>query len=177
MRLFIAIEFNDMGEYLTNLQKSIGLGSEVGNVSCFHLTLKFLGKVPKSNLNEIINKLKTIKFNGFSLELDKIGFFPNNNYVRVIWIGVEPKDKVILLQKKIESALSGMFENEFDFYPHVTLARVKSINDRKSFFDSISNLTIEKRSVNVNKIKLIKSTLTPLGPVYEDMEEFSCSAE
>lgn len=178
MRLFIAIDCQSEKEHFQKLQSSIPTDSgRIKKIDSFHLTLKFLGKVPESKLKEVIEKLKTVRFKRFSFNHDKIGFFPNNNYIRVIWQGIKPEKEVIDLNKKIEDSLKGLFKGNFDFKPHITLARVKNIIDRKNFFEKIEKIKCEDVKVDVKEFKLIKSTLTQNGPVYEELEVFLCSAE
>ena len=175
MRLFIAIDFNELKDYFIELQSNIdGSLAKLKKVSTFHLTLKFLGKVADDKAKEVKDKLKEIKFTPFSLSLDKIGVFPSENYMRVIWIGVKPTEKVIELQKKIETSLKEFnFKKDFKFHPHITLARVKAVNDKEKFVKNLKDIKVEGEEIEVKDFRLVKSTLTPKGPVYEDIDVFS----
>lgn len=174
MRLFVAIDFEELKEELTKLQKSIDPAlAKLKEASTFHLTLKFLGKVAEDKANTIIEKLKQIKFSPFPLTLDKIGVFPAENYTRVIWVDVKPQEEVTELQKKVEDALKEFnFKKDIKFYAHITLARVKSVNDREKFIKNIKDLKAEKKTIEVKSFKLVKSNLTPQGPIYEDLAVF-----
>jgi 2'-5' RNA ligase len=172
MRLFIALDFNKLKEYFTDLQKNINPSlAKIKTTDAFHLTLKFLGEVSEDQLNLIIKELNKIKFEHFSLNLDKLGVFPSENYIRIVWVGVSPHDKVIELQKRIETSLSEF--NKENFHPHITLARVKFVKDKENFIKSLKAIKIEQKTIEVNDFRLIKSTLTPEGPIYEDLEIFS----
>lgn len=175
MRLFIAIDFNELNDYFIELQNKIDKSqAKLKEVLTFHLTLKFLGEVSDDKANRIKEKLNEIKFTQFSLTLDKIGFFPNENYIRVIWIGLSPKDKVIELQKKIEDSLKEFnFKKDFEFHPHLTLARVNFVKDKEKFVKSLKDIKVDKKSMEVRNFRLVKSTLKPEGPVYEDIAVFS----
>jgi len=175
MRLFIAIDFNELKDYFIELQSNIdGSLAKLKKVSTFHLTLKFLGKVADDKAKEVKDKLKEIEFKPFSLTLDKIGVFPSENYMRVIWIGVKPTEKVIELQKKIETSLKEFnFKKDFKFHPHITLARVKAVNDKEKFVKNLKDIKVEGEEIEVKDFRLVKSTLTPKGPVYEDIDVFS----
>lgn len=176
MRVFIAVEFNELKNHFIELQNKVNKPSaKLKEVSTFHLTLKFLGEVPETNIEDIKEKLKKIKFGKFELNLDDVGVFPNEDYIRIIWVGVNPKKEIIDLQQKIDSALDGSFEKDKRFHPHITLARVKFIEDNPSFANSLKDIKADKnKKLMINKFKLIKSTLTPKGPVYEDLETFCC---
>src|SRR3989338_6277359 len=49
-------------------------------------------EVEDDAVNNIKETLSNIKFESFKISLSKIGRFPNENYIRVIWIGLEPKE-------------------------------------------------------------------------------------
>jgi len=174
MRLFIAIEVpEDIQDYFLELQKQIDTGlAKITLAKSFHLTLKFLGEVDENRKDKAVELLKNIKFESFSAESGNIGMFPNENYIRVVWIGLEPKDKIIELQQKIDNSLSALFAKDKRFHPHITLGRVKFVKDKKGFINLLREIKVEKKSFEVNGFKLIKSTLTPEGPVYEVLEEF-----
>lgn len=177
MRLFIAIDFGELKNYLNGLQNKIDKASaKLKETPAFHLTLKFLGDVADNKVEAIKEKLTPIKFQEFFLTLDKIGVFPNENRVRVIWVGVAPQDQVIELQKKIENSLEEFnFKKDFKFHPHITLARVKFVKDKENFRKALKKIDVEKKTIEVKNFKLIKSTLTGEGPVYEDIANFSVS--
>jgi len=172
MRLFIAIDL-DNEEYFKNIQKQINSeNAKIKLVNSFHLTLKFLGYVSKENLVRIKDALKQIKFEKFNIKTTKIGVFPNENFIRVVWLGLKPEDKILELKEKVDKCLEGISSKEKEFKPHLTLARVKFIKDKQSFINNLKNIKIKEKEFEVNSIKLIKSTLTPEGPVYDVLAEF-----
>jgi len=172
MRCFIAIELDN--DYFRELQNNIKEHIKGTFPKTFHLTLKFLGEVEDDAVNNIKETLSNIKFESFKISLSKIGRFPNENYIRVIWIGLEPKEKIIELQKKIDNELLRLgFKKEKEFEPHLTLARVKFIKDKIKFNEFIKNIKVEKLEFDFDNFKLIKSTLTRNGAVYEEIEKYS----
>jgi 2'-5' RNA ligase len=177
MRLFIAIEIpEDVKDYLARIQEKIcNDTNKIGyvNKNQIHLTLKFLGEVQPDKAEKIKNILKKIKFGKFSVYLDSIGVFPSESYIRVVWVGLKPEKQILELQKDIDEKLKGLFKKEKAFKAHVTLARVKYIEDKERFIIKLKNIEIENKNVEMNNFKLMKSTLTPEGPVYEDLEVFS----
>ena len=64
------------------------------------------------------------------------------------------------------------FKKDTRFHPHVTLARVKFVKDKQDFIKSLKEIKIEKKSFEITEFKLIKSTLTGEGPIYEDLAVF-----
>ena len=172
MRLFIAIDFNELGGYFVELQQSLPENARLSLVKSFHLTLKFLGEVQPNKTDEVIKILKTIKFESFFVYLDSVGIFPTENYIRVVWIGLQPEDKVLELQKQIDESLRLFFKKEKDFKAHITLARVKYPEDKKGFVEHLKKIKVENKKIEVKDFMLVKSTLTPKGPIYEDLAVF-----
>ena len=174
MRLFIAINFNKLKNDFEEIQNKIDKKlAKLKKTSTFHITLKFLGEVSEDKISLIKERLNKIEFKPFSLILDKIGVFPTENYIRIIWIGVKPQEQVKQLQENIESALKEFdFKKDFKFHPHITLARIKSVNNKEEFIKNIKDIKIEEKTVEIKNFKLVKSTLTQEGPVYEDIAIF-----
>ncbi len=174
MRLFIAFEASkEAAEHLSLLQKQLLTdNAKLTLAKVFHLTLKFLGEVSPARAEEVRKKLESIKFSPFTASLDGTGVFPSESYVRVVWIGIEPKDVICSLQKQIDEALHGLFSKEKDFQPHITLARVKSVKDKKQFAELVKSLKVKPISFEVKHIKLIESQPTSEGHVYRDIAIF-----
>ena len=173
MRLFIAIDFNELKEYFIELQKRLPKNAKLSFTKTFHITLKFLGEVQPDKTDKIIEVLKKIKFEPFSVFLDSIGIFPTENCIRVVWAGIKPKGEVLELQKNIDESLKPVFKKEKDFKAHITLARVKYPEDKKQFLEQLNKIKIENKKIEIKDFRLIKSTLTPKGPIYQDLAVFS----
>ena len=172
MRLFIAVDFNGLRDYFTGMQAQLPKNAKLSLVKSFHLTMKFLGEVQPDKIDEIIGILKTIKFEPFNVFTNSIGIFPTENYIRVVWVGLKPEDKVLELQKKVDESLKNLFKEERDFEPHITLCRVKYPEDKKSFVEEVKKIKVENKKFEIKDFRLVKSTLTSKGPVYEDLEVF-----
>lgn len=163
MRLFIAIDCNAEKEYFRRLQRS--LPSEgVRLVDDFHITLKFLGEVTPRKAGEVKEALRGVKFSPFSFSLSSVGFFPSGKNPRVAWVGVEPRQDIVGLQKQIGRSLRSLFESEGRFEPHITLARIKE--GGSVAMEKAAGTTIEKKVFGASEFRLMESTLTPKGPVY-----------
>lgn len=175
MRLFIAFDVpEDIRTGFMDLQKKLKY-AKFNPVREFHLTLKFLGEVDEKNIKEIESRLENVKFGAFNVNLGDVGFFPSEGFIRVVWVGLEPHDKIMYLHQMVDDCLKGMFSSDAKFHPHLTLARIKFIDNKKEFKDNIRNLKVEKARFSVTGIKLIKSTLTPEGPIYEVLKEIKAS--
>jgi len=176
MRLFIAVEIpGNIKDYICQIQDKIRSSSakvRCVNTDSMHLTLKFLGEVQPNKLDLVNNELIKIKFKPFSCSLDSIGVFPDENYIRVVWVGLSPENNIIELQKNIDECLKNLFKKEKNYKPHITLARVKFIDDKKRFIDELKKIQVEDGEIDINNFKLIKSTLEQTGPVYENLHTY-----
>ena len=155
MRVFIAIDIpknirKEIVAIQNNLPEFSGKKTEPENL---HLTLKFLGEIDEEKVEEVKKKLSEIKFRKFQAELSEIGVF-TPSFLKIIWVKLGGCDEI---QKEVDKKLEGLFAKEKRFMSHLTIARVKNVNDRRRFL--------------VNSIKLKKSTLTPEKPIYEDVLE------
>ncbi len=173
MRTFIAIDFKILEHYFKELQKQIQTDlAKIKFTNDFHLTLKFLGEIPDKQVEKIKELLKEIKFKPFNVEFSDTGVFPDEDYIRVVWIGFEDNRDIINLQQKVENKMQLIFQKEKRFHPHITLGRVKFVKDKQKFIEALKEIKVEKKKFEVNCFKLIKSTLTSEGPIYEDLATF-----
>jgi 2'-5' RNA ligase len=97
MRCFVAI---DLPEHIkARIFHEIEILKQQGLVSGkfvekenLHLTLKFLGELTEKQIKDIGEKLSEISFNKFKVSLSEIGVFPDKNFVKVLWVGLETKN-------------------------------------------------------------------------------------
>ncbi|MFH1211514.1 MAG: RNA 2',3'-cyclic phosphodiesterase [Candidatus Woesearchaeota archaeon] len=175
-RSFIAVELPDnvvqelkiVQQDLRKKNLFIGKLTEPENI---HLTLKFLGELDKDKLEKTKVLLSGIRFSHFSARIGKLGVF-SDDFVRIIWASLDSKE-LCELQKTIDAALSGLFPKDSRFASHITIARVKKVNDRELLFKTLLGLKIENITFNVPRFVLKSSELTPEGPVYSDIEKYS----
>lgn len=136
-----------------------------------HFTVKFLGDVPEekiSKIKEIMEKTATL-FEPFEIYIKGLGCFPNKNYARVIWLSADAQLPALLEAFDINLSELG-FKRESSYIPHLTIGRVKSGRNDPSLLKLLRELEkIEIGTMIVKDIKLFKSTLTPNGPIYEEL--------
>lgn len=176
MRIFIEIDLpQEIKDYLFQLQKQIGdKSAKIRWVAkkYLHLNLKFIGEISEEQLYDVKKKLEKVEFNKFKVSLDKIGFFPANDYIRVIWIGLKPEQDVIRLQQKIDGNLIGLFPGDQRFQAHLTLGRVKFVKNKNDFVEKFNKIEVNPIEFEIDEFKLMKSTLTKDGPIYEVLEVY-----
>ena len=136
--------------------------------------MKFLGEVEGGRVNKITTALSQIKFEPFKLSINKLGLFPNEKRIRVLWVDAGPEKPLVELKQEIDKALPD-FKDDYPFQNHLTFARVKYIasdDDKKRLLELITNKKVEKKEFLADKFTLYKSTLMPEGPVYEVLGVF-----
>jgi len=174
-RTFVALELSKaIREQLIEAQQVLrGCSARLTFVDppLIHITAKFLGDVDEKQLVQVQDALKTIAFTPFPVTA---GVVTVNNPRRphTVWCAIDDGGKGEQLQNLIEAALTplGFPREERRFTPHATVARVKSPDP--SLFTALSQLRDKTYgSCTVSCLKLKESTLTPRGPVYEDLLE------
>lgn len=145
-----------------------------------HLTLKFLGETNEEKIDEICNvmedSVRDVK--KFKLILKSAGAFPNLNYPRVIWLGMENPESLIKIANHLEDNLQhlGFRKERRAFSPHVTVARVKTGRNKNQLAEIlIKNREKDFSAVDIGCIRLKKSILSSKGPEYYTLKEISLS--
>ena len=142
-----------------------------------HLTLKFLGEIEPSLVEQVSHVVKETSFQPFSAKIERVGVFPNLRRPRVVWAGItEGVPQLAEIWSDVDEKLSQLgFERERRrFSPHITIGRVRSGRNRDNLVQEISSLSDHVfGSLRVDRIKLKKSVLTPSGPVYTTLAESS----
>ena len=176
MRAFLAIDLpEEVKDYLEEIKAKIG--NDYAKINWveknkIHITLKFLGEIDDEKLKKVKDLLK-IQLQPFTIKLTKLGVFPSSSYINIVWIGLKENPLLFELHKIIDMNLSKLFPMETDFIGHITLGRVKFVAHKKEFINKLNSIKIEEKEVEVENVKLYKSTLTPKGPIYEVIETYS----
>jgi len=176
IRAFVAIEIPgtvELGNLLDRLRKS-GSQVSVPRAENVHVTMKFLGDVQEDRVGSIMGAIAeaTSGFASFEAKIVGTGAFPGPRNPRVLWVGIEDGGAMGRIADAIDERISALgFERERRaFTPHITIARVKS----QAGIDRGLSISREYEKVDfgtfsVSDVRLKKSTLTPSGPIYEDL--------
>ncbi len=180
MRGFVAIEAGSavsgrFAELVRELKKEIG-ANRATYPGEFHMTLKFLGEFDEALLLEKIKTSLAAACSGvnpFSLAARGVGCFPSPKSPRVVFASVEDDDRLAELSARVECEMEklGFARESRKFSGHITLARLKEPAKLAGFLEKYGNFYFG--AMDIKRVKLKKSTLTPSGPVYEDV----CSVE
>jgi len=163
----IAIKIRDYQYYI----KTFGRGVRWVKPEGIHLTLKFLGDVEEANIASIAERLKAIAqdFAPFKIKLAGSGAFPNFKRPRIYWIGVEESTGALeKLHDLIDSELEkeGFERERRKFSPHLTLGRIKFIQEVEKISTELQRTNFEDEEFLSREIVIMKSELQPGGAVY-----------
>lgn len=178
MRTFIALEFpeNVRAEIFHAFEGLKKSGSCYGNFvekENLHMTLSFLGEISEEKSEAIKKILSEIDFQKFPIEIGKVGFFPNEHHIKVIWLEVVSSE-IANLKKEIEMQLSkeGFSFTDSEFIPHLTVARIKGIKAKSKFFEEIEKIKVPKIFFIAEDFAFMKSILKGKSPEYKVIEKY-----
>jgi 2'-5' RNA ligase len=173
MRAFISVKLPpkilmQIKNIQENLPEFSGKKTELKNL---HLTLKFLGEISSEDIEKVKIKLGEIKFNKFEAEIKDIGVFDKGKEGRgILWLGIPNCENI---QKEIDNSLEGIYQKEQRFMGHLTIARIKKIQNKKKFIEDLKKIKIPKLFFSIDKFYLIESKLRSEGPEYKVIEEYN----
>jgi 2'-5' RNA ligase len=177
MRTFIAIEIpaevkKAVSETIADIKKANLIEGNFVKGEQLHITLKFLGEVQEKDIEKVILVLEEISktTKKFRVELKGLGHFNE----RILWVGGESKELTNLANGVDESMSKLGFVKEIrPFAIHLTLCRIKNLKNSKRFAEFIAKYKDKSfGKFVVNEMKLMKSTLSEEGPIYEEIRDF-----
>lgn len=175
-RGFIAIDIPSFPKLLEfeNEIKKTGANIKLVEPKNIHITLKFLGNTSEDHIGKIQEIIKeSIKeIEPFEIKFSKTGAFPNQNYIKVIWIGIQNVELIKKIAYSIDSKITklGYEKEKRPFSAHLTIGRVKTAQNKEKLVQILNKYqNTDFFTYNVDSIKLKKSDLTPKGPIYTDL--------
>ena len=182
MRTFFAIKLPP--GILQTILSDIAAMQQVVNISVkwvpqqqMHLTLKFLGDFNPHHLSVLQAALNGScrMENPLVLETTTLGTFPPRGLPRVIWYGFKENTQLAILAETLETvcAALGYARGSRAFTPHLTIGRVRQAvhqTDLDALSQSIRSYRPQQLpSFTIETLHFIHSTLTPGGPLYQDL--------
>jgi 2'-5' RNA ligase len=145
-----------------------------------HLTLKFLGDIPCSRVQDINHSISAAVLdfkkdnNSLSLLIKEIGVFPSVKKSKIIWSGIQSDiegqtNRLEIIHYLLKSHLKkiGLKKDKKRFSPHITLCRLKRpIPEKQTTQILEKHANIKSDSFLVNSITLFKSQLTSSGAIH-----------
>jgi len=146
-RLFVSIELsNKIKEKIKKMKHNFPDSILRANFTIennMHITLKFIGEKPYSDIDDIIEAINKScnDIPSFEIDYKKIGAFPSSRNPKIIWVGCN-SPHILELSKNIDTnfATIGIAKETRPFSPHITIARVKEVYDKQKVNDIIVSL-------------------------------------
>ncbi|MCU0851167.1 MAG: RNA 2',3'-cyclic phosphodiesterase, partial [Candidatus Thermoplasmatota archaeon] len=141
-----------------------------------HITLKFLGDTQETMIDAIEQCMKdsvaTVK--PFQITLRGTGVFPNKNYIKVIWLGIQDDGQIEPIAQVLEEGLASLgFKTEKrGFSAHLTIGRIRTAKNKEKLLATLEHHRDDEFTTQeVHSIVLKKSELTQSGPIYTTLRE------
>ncbi|MFW6103419.1 MAG: RNA 2',3'-cyclic phosphodiesterase [Chloroflexota bacterium] len=182
IRCFVAIELPEnikrvLHTTAESLRKSPNVTTSVKwvNTDAIHLTLKFLGSVPSSRLDDMKGALQRACADTIPLHLvlGALGVFPSARNPRVIWVGLESDEQELSqLAGYVDDAMAelGFPRETRPFTPHLTLGRVRqevTELERCAIRAALGRIPApESATFDAREVSLMRSHLSPQGARY-----------
>jgi 2'-5' RNA ligase len=151
----------------------------------FHITLQFLGDVPKADMPALFQALHKVagSCQSFQLKLGEWGTFGLPDSPRVLWAGVSgDMESLKELQEKVVSATLplGFSAESRTYNPHMTVAR-KYRDEHPFSLERLENLRAQERPADIVHADLgwtvdafvVYATRMHAIPMYEMTEKFT----
>lgn len=180
IRAFLAIDLDDdlkpkINKIIREF-KQIDANIKYVDLQNLHFTLKFFGDIDTEGLDLLSSKIENVinDFDSFNIKIKGCGAFPNKNRIKVIWVGLDEDEILKNLHDKLDKEFNSIgFDLDKKFSSHLTIGRMKSAKGKDQVKKTIETFnTVDIGTMEVNTITLKKSTLTPSGPIYEDLIQF-----
>jgi 2'-5' RNA ligase len=188
-RVFIGIHLPEtVSKIITEEVKELNpFGSQVRflPVGNHHITLHFFSSIQTSLVPKLICSTEGVAkaTSSFQLTLGEPGFFPQQGKRHLYWWGITPNKNLMNLRDALtakyrepdlpnQSNRTNLTIEREHFKPHITVARIKSIEDinESRLKDLEKNKIIRGKSFECSEIKLFKSPAGPDG--YEVLKTF-----
>jgi len=114
----------------------------------------------------------------FLLSIAGIGAFPSMKRIQVIWTGIfTGAEEVISLGNRVEECMvkAGFEKERNKFVPHITIGRIRSGKGIHRLAKLILEIPFASDEFTAKCVSVIKSDLTPNGPIYTSLEKVGFS--
>ncbi|MFC4596445.1 MULTISPECIES: RNA 2',3'-cyclic phosphodiesterase [Sphingobium] len=168
-RLFVAIRPPaDIRARLLSLMGGVA-GARWQDDDQLHITLRFVGGADTHQADDLAAALGTVRFAPFALSLSGLGQFERKGRVDTLWAGVEPRDILTQLHRKIDRACgrAGFAADDRAYLPHITLARFSRTGGGPTDTFLASHAGLSTPPFLIDKFILFESRLTQSGARYD----------
>lgn len=151
MRIFIAIRFTEAFKAsILDAQEGLkeqGIRGNFTRPENLHLTLVFIGETDR--IDDIKTAVDSVRFDPFVITTGQLGCF--NGRSRVLWMGIQGKEKMKTLALRLRKALDerGINYSHGPFQPHITLVRQPT--------ETPLDIEVEDACMTIRDIVIMKS--------------------
>jgi len=180
VRSFIAFDIEEP-QVIRNISNVQSMLAETGarlklvKPENIHITVRFLGNIPPSQVDEIYNEMKNVDFSPFQIEIKGVGVFPSVRRINVVWAGIRKgTDELQRIFDQLEPRLQkiGVKKETRGFSPHLTIARVRTSHRKAELIRCLKEIEdYEFGIVEAKCLRLKRSILKPQGPIYLTLRE------
>ena len=180
LRTFLAIDVDEdlkakMYRIIKEFKK-IDANIKYVDLENLHLTLKFFGEIDSEGIDLLSSKIESVvsNFDEFTIKIKGCGAFPNTNRIKVIWLGIDDDELIRQLHDELDKEFVKLgLDKDKRFSSHLTIGRMRNAKGKNKVKSTIEEFEdVEIGEMSVDRIILKKSTLTPQGPIYEDLRIF-----
>ncbi|MFC1555996.1 RNA 2',3'-cyclic phosphodiesterase [candidate division KSB1 bacterium] len=178
IRTFIAVEIpetvkNEIADFQNALRKE-HFSIRWVRPENLHLTLKFIGDIPESLVEDIKTGVfeRGSLYSPFEVSLKGTGVFPTIKRPKVFWAGItQGRDELSTLAEKTENALVkfGIEKDRRPFKPHLTIGRIKDPRETSGIVRHISVDFFTGIPFTVDRMIFMRSILKPSGAEYSPL--------
>ena len=185
-RVFIAIELppnirTRIAEHIERLRATIPkVRASWGREDTLHLTLKFLGDIPVTNVEQLSAAASlAARIEPFEIFVEDCGAFPLKGQPRVLWIGIDdPAGKLSELNRALEDecAIAGFAREPRAFHPHLTIARIRQPRGSRQLAQLHKEVEFNRAAISVSELVVIRSELRSEGSEHTVISQHALTA-
>ncbi|HJQ25005.1 MAG TPA: RNA 2',3'-cyclic phosphodiesterase [Blastocatellia bacterium] len=147
-----------------------------------HLTLKFLGDVAASRIEDVRHAVERAcqSIPPFEISVEGSGGFPSAKRPRVLWVGLAPLPEALRrLHSNVEAELEreGFAREGRRFAPHLTIARVRDPFKAQATVEALQAAGFAAETFRATEVVVMRSELHPSGSIYTPQAVVPLSAE
>jgi 2'-5' RNA ligase len=187
-RVFCAIELpalvrEKISEHITRLRATApDSAASWGRPENVHLTLKFVGEIPSSRVNNLTEAAANAVAgcSPFEIVIRNTGSFPKLGTPRVFWIGVDDNSgRLAQLQAKLddECLQFGFAKEARAFNPHLTIARGRKPQGARALAAAHKEIGFASTELCVKELVVIRSELSNTGSNYTAISRHTLVSE
>lgn len=175
-RIFLAVDLTPEARQILSrrvmvMAGGVKLPGRITPPRNWHMTLWFLGQVPRERFEVMVHLLTEAPLGGaFRCRFGRLGAFPRAARASVLWVGVsDGAGRLSALAARVGEAVegSGLQVPERPFSPHLTLSRLRPPRDLRPL---VAGAPAAQVDMMVKDVTVFRSHLGGGAPRYEVME-------